>query len=125
MKDLNNIKKKTKEAGATSVLLSLIFDVNPSTVTGWNSNITQPTLQIIDEIAKFLEFENCDLIISKKRKQTGLAKATQAEFKKLLASGISHKVPSTDKDGNPIEINNPELIKLLWNFVENYKKKHK
>lgn len=122
MKKLNNIKKKTKEAGATSVLLSVLFDINASTVSGWNSNITQPTLSIIDEIADFLEVSNTDLVVSKERKQTGLAKATQIEFKRLLTSGIPHKIPTKDKNGKTIEINNPELVKALRDFVESYRK---
>jgi hypothetical protein len=125
MKKFNNIKKKTKEVGATSVLLSVLFDINTSTVTNWNSNVAQPTLPIIDEIADFLELPNSELIVSKERKQTGLAKATQKEFKRLLTSGIPHKVPTTDKSGKHIEINNPELVKALQNFVAEYKKKNK
>lgn len=121
MKKLNNIKNKTKEAGATSILLSVLFDLNASTVTNWNSNAAQPPLSIINEIADFLEVSNHDLIVSKERKSTGLAKATQKEFKRLLASGISHKVPSKDKKGKSIEINNPELVKALRDFVKDYK----
>ena len=122
MKKLNNIKKKTKESGATSVLLSVLFDINTSTVSGWNSNTTQPTLSIIDEIADFLEVSNSDLIVSKDRKQTGLAKATQAEFKRLLNLGIPHKIPTKDRNGKTIEINNPELVKALRDFVAEYRK---
>src|SRR5690606_247795 len=125
MKKLNNIKKKTKESGATSVLLSVLFDINTSTVSGWNSNTTQPTLSIIDEIADFLEVSNSDLIFSKDRKQTGLAKATQAEFKRLLNLGIPHKIPTKDRNGKTIEINNPELVKALRDFVTEYRKTKK
>lgn len=125
MKKLNNIKKKTKESGATSVLLSVLFDINTSTVSGWNSNTTQPTLSIIDEIADFLEVSNSDLIVSKDRKQTGLAKATQAEFKRLLNLGIPHKIPTKDRNGKTIEINNPELVKALRDFVAEYRKTKK
>lgn len=125
MKKLNNIKKKTKESGATSVLLSVLFDINTSTVSGWNSNTTQPTLSIIDEIADFLEVSNSDLIVSKDRKQTGLAKATQAEFKRLLNLGIPHKIPTKDRNGKTIEINNPELVKALRDFVTEYRKTKK
>jgi len=123
MKDLNNIKKKTKEAGASSILLSVLFDINPGTVTGWNSNVTQPTLAIIEEIADFLEVSNDELIITKQRKKTGLAAATQKEFKRLLSLNMPNKIPSVEKSGKPIEINNPELVKALRDFVANYKRK--
>lgn len=123
MKDLNNIKKKTKEAGASSILLSVLFDINPGTVTGWNSNVTQPTLAIIEEIADFLEVSNNELIITKQRKKTGLAAATQKEFKRLISLNMPNKIPSVDKSGKPIEINNPELVKALRDFVANYKRK--
>lgn len=123
MKDLNNIKKKTKEAGASSILLSVLFDINPGTVTGWNSNVTQPTLAIIEEIADFLEVSNDELIITKQRKKTGLAAATQKEFKRLLSLNMPNKIPSVEKSGKPIEINNPELVKALRDFVTNYKRK--
>lgn len=125
MKNLNKIKEKTKEAGATSVLLSLLFDVNPSTVTGWNSNVTQPTLSVIDDIADFLELPNSELVASKERKQTGLAKATQKELKRLLALDIPHKIRSKGNDGKDIEINNPELVKALRDFVADYKSKNR
>lgn len=125
MKKLNNIKTKTKEAGATSVLLSVLFDINPSTVTNWNSNVAQPSLAIIDEIADFLEIPNSGLIASTDRTKTGLAKETQKEFKRLLKSNIPHKITTVDKEGNPYEINNPELVKMLRDFVSDYKKKNK
>lgn len=122
MKKLNDIKKQTKDAGASSVVISVLFDLNSSTVTNWNSNAVQPTLQIIDDLADFLEISNSELIISTPRKRTGLAKATQKEFKRLLKSGIPHKVDSKDKKGNPIEINNPKLVKALRDFVTDFKK---
>lgn len=125
MKELNDIKNKTKKAGATSVLISVLFDVNASTVTGWNSNTSQPTLQIIDELADFLEVPNSELIISKERKKTGLAKATQTEFKRLQKSGIPLKVESKDNKGQKIEINNPEFVKALRDFVIGYKEKNR
>lgn len=123
MKNLNTIKDKTKEVGASSVLLSVLFDINASTVSGWNSNTNQPNLSIINEIAEFLEIPNSELIISKPRKNSGLARATQIEFKRLLDEGLSHKIPSKDKKGNPIEINNPELVEKIRDFVKNYKLK--
>ena len=121
MKDLNDIKKQTKNAGTTSVVISVLFDLNSSTVTNWNSNAVQPTLQIIDDLADFLEISNSELIISTPRKKTGLAKATQEEFKRLLKSGMSHKITSKDLKGHVIEINNPELVKALREFVGKYK----
>lgn len=123
MKNLNNIKRKTKQGGATSVLISVLFDLNRSTIANWNSNLVQPTLGVIDELADFLEVPNSDLIVSIERKQTGLAKATQAEFKRLLKSGIPHKIESQDKNGNKIEINNPELVEAIRDFVTKYKAK--
>lgn len=125
MKKLNDIKNKTKEVGATSVLLSVLFDLNPSTVTNWNSNVTQPSLPLINEIADFLEVSNHDLILSKERPQTGLAKATQEEFKRLLDMGIPHKVSSIDKNGKEIKVNNPDLTNALRKFVAEYKNKTK
>lgn len=122
MKKLNNIKIKTKEAGATSVLLSVLLDVNSSTVSGWNSNSTQPSLVIVDELADFLEFSNSEFIVSTKRYKTGLAKATQKEYKRLIDSGVVQKVPSND--GNGTEMNNPILVKAIRDFVSEYKKNH-
>jgi len=125
MKKLNNIKDATRDAKTTSIILTLLLDVNKSTISNWNSNKAQPSLNTINEIGAFLEISNSDLLISENRKNTGLAKATTQEYKRLLKEGVSRTVPAKDKNGKYKEINNPKMVKALRNFVARYRKEHK
>lgn len=49
------VKKELKEQGRLQKDLCLYLDVNKSTLSEWLNNNNEPPMQIIVEIAKFLE----------------------------------------------------------------------
>lgn len=120
---INEISKAIKKSPLQVVALALYLDVDDTTVSKWNSNISQPSLKRLDEVGEILEVDNKDLVSSKPRVQSGLAEALQKEYKKLLKSGLTQKVKIKDENGEDKEVNNPEMVKALRDFVEGYKKK--
>lgn len=124
-KSINNIKEELAKTSLQVTALALYLDVNESTISKWNSNIEQPSLKRLDEVGNVLEANNIKLIKSVEREPTGLADALQREYKRLLKSGLSKKVKGKDKNGNEIEINNPEFVKALRDFVAKYRQEHK
>ena len=62
-KDLNRLKLVLVEKKKTGVWLAEQLGVSYVTVSKWCSNITQPTLPMLDKIAFILECEKKDLII--------------------------------------------------------------
>jgi len=117
-KKINNIKDVLKSSGLQVAALALYLDMDDTTISKWNSNIVQPSLNRLDEIGEILEIDNKELLSSNQRKQTGLADALQKEYKRLLASGITKKISIEDKDGNSKEVNNPEMVEALREFVK-------
>lgn len=54
-KDINRIKAVLAEKQKTGKWLASQLDVNPTTVSKWCTNQTQPDLYTLDRIAKLLE----------------------------------------------------------------------
>lgn len=122
-KNVNQIKKIAKEIGASSRLISLWVDVDYTTVSGWNSNTSQPSYENLNEIGELLEQDNRDLLEPQGRIDTGLAKALEQELKRLhKEEGIPYEVEKLDKKGVSVRVNNPELVKRLREFAEGYRK---
>ena len=61
-KQLNRIKLILTEQGRTGVWLAKKLGKDPSTVSLWCSNKTQPSLQMIDKISELLDVDRIDLI---------------------------------------------------------------
>jgi len=121
-KKINNIKKAIKDSPLQVIALALYLDMDDTTISKWNSNTAQPSLKRLDEVGEILELDNVELIQSIPRNSTGLAQALQNEYKRLLKTGMSIKIQSPDNKGELKEINNPEFVKALQEFVSKYKK---
>lgn len=124
-KKINNLKKILKSTPLQVKALALYLDMDDTTISKWNSNTAQPSLKRLDEVGEILEVNNLDLIASLPRKSTGLAEALQNEYKRLLKSGMIVKIKKTNDKGELKEVNNPEFVKALQDFVTEYKKKNK
>ena len=66
MDDLNRLKVVLVEKKKTSKWLAEELDKNPSTVSKWCTNVTQPDLQTLNRIANLLDIDVKDLLISNK-----------------------------------------------------------
>lgn len=121
-KKINNIKKAIKDSSLQVVALALYLDLDDTTISKWNSNTAQPSLKRLNEVGEILEVDNIDLIQSISRESTGLAKALQNEYKRLLKTGMSTKIKISDNNGEIKEVNNPEFVKALQEFVTDYRK---
>lgn len=62
MEDLNRLKIVLVEKKRTSKWLAEELGKNPSTISKWCTNVSQPDLQTLNKIAKLLEVEIKDLI---------------------------------------------------------------
>lgn len=124
-KKINKIKQAIKDSSLQVVALSLYLDLDDTTISKWNSNISQPSLKRLNELGEILEVDNIDLLQSNPRKSTGLATALQNEYKRLLKTGLPTKIQLSDVNGDTKEINNPEFVKALQEFVCNYRKINK
>lgn len=120
----NRIKDATKEAGVSSRLVALWVDVDYTSVSRWNSNISQPGDANIDKVGELLEIDNKDLLESNGRINTGLAKALEEELRRLhKKEKIPYEIEKTDKEtGKKVMVNNPKLMKLLKDFAKQYLK---
>ncbi|RBQ02195.1 hypothetical protein [Pedobacter miscanthi] len=118
---INNIAKSVKNSPLQVAALALYLDVDDTTISKWNSNIAQPSLKRLNELGEILEVDNKELLTSQSRKQTGLPAALQSEYKRLLATGLTKKIKVTDSEGGYKEVNNPEMVTKLREFVNNYK----
>jgi len=123
-KKINNIRKTIKDSPLQVVALALYLDVDDTTISKWNSNTAQPSLKRLDQVGEVLEVDNVELIQSIPRHSTGLAQALQNEYKRLLKTGMAIKIQSPDEKGELKEINNPEFVKALQEFVTQYKNKN-
>ena len=65
MKDVNRLKLVLVEQKRTGKWLAEQLGKDPSTVSKWGSNVTQPTLDILVNIAKVLNIDVKDLINDK------------------------------------------------------------
>jgi hypothetical protein len=121
--NINQIKSITKKAGASSRLVSLWVDVDYTTVSGWNSNTSQPSYENLNEIGELLEEDNGNLLVAQGRIATGLAKALETELKRLHKEEVMpYEIEKVDKKGVKVKVNNPELVKKLREFAEAFKK---
>lgn len=121
-KKINNIKKAIKDSSLQVVALALYLDLDDTTISKWNSNTAQPSLKRLNQVGEILEVDNIDLIQSIPRESTGLATALQNEYKRLLKTGMSTKIKISDNNGEIKEVNNPEFVKALKEFVTDYRK---
>jgi putative transcriptional regulator len=64
---INRIKIVLMEEGRTSKWLAEKLQKNPATVSRWCTNDMQPSLETLVEIAKVLEVDVKDLLISTKK----------------------------------------------------------
>lgn len=124
-KKINNIKKSLSNSSLQVKVLALYLDMDDTTISKWNSNTAQPSLKRLDEVGEVLEVNNLELIESVPRQSTGLANALQNEYKRLLKEGFKTKIKVSGKSGGLKEINNPQFVKALQNFVSEYKMKNK
>jgi hypothetical protein len=123
-RSVNRIKKVTKEAGASSRLVSLWVDVDYTTVSNWSSNKYQPNDENLNQIGELLQIDNRELLEPQGRVSTGLAKALQGELRRLhKVEGLPYEIEKFDtKKGKNVKVNNPELIKRLKRFAEVFNK---
>src|SRR5690606_37618037 len=124
-KKINNIKKVLDTSGLQVKVLALYLDMDDTTISKWNSNIAQPSLKRLNEVGEILEVDNSNLIQSIPRESTGLARALQAEYKRLQKNGMLAKIKKTNDMGELKEVNNPVFVKALKDFVSQYKMKNK
>jgi len=120
--NINQIKLITKKVGASSRLVSLWVDVDYTTVSGWNSNTSQPSYENLNEIGELLEEDNGNLLAAQGRITTGLAKALQTELNRLHKEvGMPYEIEKFDKKkGVNVKVNNPELMNRLKEFASKY-----
>lgn len=62
-KDINRIKVVLVEHKRTNKWLAEQLDINPTTVSKWCTNTTQPNLETLLQIAKALEVEVQELLV--------------------------------------------------------------
>lgn len=65
MEDLNRLKVVLVEKKKTSKWLAEELGKNPSTVSKWCTNVSQPDLQTLKRIAKLLNISMAELLILK------------------------------------------------------------
>ena len=66
-KEINRIKVVLAEKKRTNKWLAEQLEVNPPTVSLWCTNDVQPTLETLIEIAKVLDVDARELIVSTKK----------------------------------------------------------
>ena len=65
MEDLNRLKIVLVEKKKTSKWLAAALGKNPSTVSKWCTNVSQPDLQTLKRIAELLDVSMAELLILK------------------------------------------------------------
>ena len=65
MEDLNRLKIVLVEKKKTSKWLAAELGKNPSTVSKWCTNVSQPDLQTLKRIAELLDVSMAELLILK------------------------------------------------------------
>lgn len=68
MEDINRLKIVLVEKKKTGKWLAEQLDKNPSTVSKWCSNVSQPDLATLVKVAELLEVDVQELIVTTKRK---------------------------------------------------------
>ncbi|GAB6395207.1 MAG: helix-turn-helix transcriptional regulator [Bacteroidales bacterium] len=69
MKQINRLKVVLVEKNKTGKWLADILEKDVATISRWCSNITQPPLKILYEIAKLLNVDIKDLLVSTKKRR--------------------------------------------------------
>lgn len=64
---LNRIKVVLAEKGRTGLWLAEQLGRDVGTVSRWNRNVQQPSLELLFEIAAVLEVDVCDLLVSNQK----------------------------------------------------------
>lgn len=119
---INIIKETSKSSGVSPRLISLWLNVKYTTVSSWNSNTSQPNEENLNDIGELLEKDNRLLLASNSRVNTGLALALEKELKRLhTEEKLPYEIKQKDSQ---VVTNNPELMKLLRKFADNYKKEN-
>ncbi len=67
MEDINRLKVVLAEKKRTNKWLSQQVGVNPTTVSKWCTNSSQPDLRMLSDIAKALDVDITELLHSKKQ----------------------------------------------------------
>lgn len=67
MEDINRLKLVLVEKKKTGKWLAEQLGKNPSTVSKWCSNVSQPDLATLVKVAKLLEVDVQELIVTPKR----------------------------------------------------------
>lgn len=121
----NKVKEVIKTAGASQRLVALMLDVNYTTVSSWNSNITQPNNDNLNEMGELLQVDNRDLLEPQGRINTGLALTLEKELKRLhKEERMEYEIDVFDKRKKKIvKVNNPELVKKLKEYLYRLKNK--
>lgn len=65
--DLNRIKVVLAEQKKTNKWLAEQLGVNPTTISKWCTNTTQPDLYTLDRVARLLDIDITDLLNSSKQ----------------------------------------------------------
>lgn len=65
-KQINRLKIVLAEQGRTNKWLAQKLDKNPTSVSHWCTNVAQPSLETLIEIAKVLNIDVRELIVSTK-----------------------------------------------------------
>ena len=66
-KDINRIKIALCERKRTGKWLSEQLEINPTTVSKWCTNTTQPNLYTLNRIAKLLEVNISELLVDQNK----------------------------------------------------------
>jgi putative transcriptional regulator len=64
---MNKIKTILKSQGRTQIWLATQVEVTKSTMSGWCTNTTQPTIEKLYRIAELLSVEVSDLLVPIKK----------------------------------------------------------
>jgi transcriptional regulator with XRE-family HTH domain len=68
MKEINRLKVVLVEQHKTGIWLANSVNKDVATVSRWCSNVTQPPLKVLFEIAELLDVDIKDLLVSTKKK---------------------------------------------------------
>ena len=63
-KDINRIKVVLVEKKRTNIWLAEALQKDPATVSKWCTNVSQPSIETLVEIARVLEVDVKDLLVS-------------------------------------------------------------
>jgi len=64
---MNKIQSVLKSQGRTQIWLANQLEITKSTMSGWCTNNTQPTIEKLYRVAEILSVEVCDLLVPIKK----------------------------------------------------------